>query len=280
MTSDFPSHSRWAAVEGRDPTSRSALVTGGGSGIGKACAAAPAAAVVGVHVVDRDTEPAAAVAAGIGGEAHVAGLADQAAIDGLPTGIGILVNNAGTQHIAPLIEFPPERFALIQQVMVTAPLLLMRHSLPHMYTQGRGRIVDVSSVHGLRAGAFKAACVAAEHTLEGLSEVAAIEGAARGGTSNCLHPGHVRAVGREPDPRSGRRTWHQHRGRPERPTSDPLRQAPPENGRSRSGRNVVVLGPRELHHRCLAAPGRRLGSRLPRPALHFQSPVRTREAGD
>ncbi|WP_030420279.1 MULTISPECIES: 3-hydroxybutyrate dehydrogenase [unclassified Streptomyces] len=177
---------------GVDLTSRAALVTGGGSGIGKACAAALAAAGARVYVVDRDAEAAEAVAAETGGEAYVADLADPAAIDTLPTEVDILVNNAGLQHVAPVTEFPPERFALIQQVMVTAPFLLMRRSLPHMYARGWGRVINISSVHGLRASAYKAAYVAAKHALEGLSKVAAIESAPYGVTSNCVNPGYVR----------------------------------------------------------------------------------------
>jgi 3-hydroxybutyrate dehydrogenase len=177
---------------GVDLTPRAALVTGGGSGIGKACAAALAAAGAMVYVVDRDAEAAKAVAAEIGGEAHIADLADPAAIDALPAEADILVNNAGLQHVAPVTEFPPERFALIQQVMVTAPFLLMRRSLPHMYAQGWGRVINISSVHGLRASAYKSAYVAAKHALEGLSKVVAIEGAPHGVTSNCINPGYVR----------------------------------------------------------------------------------------
>ncbi|MFD6325651.1 3-hydroxybutyrate dehydrogenase [Streptomyces sp. NPDC058442] len=194
MTSEFPPPTAHSAPSGAgvDLTSRTALVTGGGSGIGKACATALAAAGATVHVVDRDADSAKEVAAGIGGEAHVVDLADPAAIGTLPTEVDILVNNAGLQHVAPLTEFPPERFALIQQVMVTAPFLLMRRSLPHMYAQGWGRLINISSVHGLRASAYKSAYVTAKHALEGLSKVAALEGAAHGVTSNCINPGYVR----------------------------------------------------------------------------------------
>ncbi|MEU5216634.1 3-hydroxybutyrate dehydrogenase [Streptomyces sp. NPDC020807] len=171
---------------------RTALVTGAGSGIGKACAIALARSGAVVHVVDRDAEAAKAVAELTGGEAHVVDLADGTAVGGLPTEVDILVNNAGLQHVAPLTEFPPERFELIQKVMVTAPFLLMRHTLPHMYAGGWGRIVNVSSVHGLRASAYKSAYVAAKHALEGLSKVAAVEGAPHGVTSNCVNPGYVR----------------------------------------------------------------------------------------
>jgi 3-hydroxybutyrate dehydrogenase len=171
---------------------RTALVTGAGSGIGKACAAALAAAGADVHLVDRDAEAVREAALLVGGEAHVADLADAEAIALLPKAIDILVNNAGFQHVAEIIDFPPERFALMQRVMVTAPFLLMRHCLPHMRSRGWGRIVNISSVHGLRASAAKSGYVAAKHALEGLSKVAAIEGAPHGVTSNCVNPGYVR----------------------------------------------------------------------------------------
>jgi 3-hydroxybutyrate dehydrogenase len=171
---------------------RTALVTGAGSGIGKACAVALAAAGAEVHLVDRDAEAVREAALLVGGEAHVADLADAEAITLLPNGIDVLVNNAGFQHVAEIIDFPPERFELMQRVMVTAPFLLMRHCLPHMRSQGWGRIVNISSVHGLRASAAKSGYVAAKHALEGLSKVAAIEGAPHGVTSNCVNPGYVR----------------------------------------------------------------------------------------
>ncbi|PRH77942.1 3-hydroxybutyrate dehydrogenase [Streptomyces solincola] len=194
MTSEHPFPAPPAAPSGAGPelSGRAALVTGGGSGIGRACAQALAAAGATVHVVDRDADAAKAVAAALGGEAHVADLADPAAVEALPAAVDILVNCAGLQHVAPITDFPPERFALIQQVMVTAPFLLMRRTLPHMYARRWGRIVNISSVHGLRASAYKAAYVAAKHALEGLSKVAALEGAPHGVTSNCVSPGYVR----------------------------------------------------------------------------------------
>ena len=76
--------------------------------------------------------------------------------------------------------------------LVKAPLiLLIRAALPHMYSTGFGRIFNVSSVHGLRASAFKAAYVTAKHGLEGLSKVTALEGGPHGVTSNCVNPGYV-----------------------------------------------------------------------------------------
>jgi 3-hydroxybutyrate dehydrogenase len=171
---------------------RAALVTGAGSGIGKACAVALAAAGAEVHLVDRDAEAVREAALLVGGEAHTVDLADAEAIRLLPNAIDVLVNNAGFQHVAEIIDFPPKRFELMQRVMVTAPFLLMRHCLPHMRSQGWGRIVNISSVHGLRASAAKSGYVAAKHALEGLSKVAAIEGAPHGVTSNCVNPGYVR----------------------------------------------------------------------------------------
>ncbi len=171
---------------------RTVLVTGGGSGIGRACAVAFAAAGATVHVVDIDAAAAKDVAASIGGHAHVADLADALTVEGLPAEVDVLVNNAGLQHVAPIHEFPADRFTRIQQVMVTAPFLLLRRVLPHMYDRGWGRIVNISSVHGLRASPYKSAYVAAKHALEGLSKVAALEGAPHGVTSNCVNPGYVR----------------------------------------------------------------------------------------
>jgi len=76
--------------------------------------------------------------------------------------------------------------------MVEAPFLLIRAVLPGMYSKGFGRIVNISSVHGLRASPFKVAYVTAKHGLEGLSKVTALEGGAHGVTSNCVNPGYVR----------------------------------------------------------------------------------------
>jgi 3-hydroxybutyrate dehydrogenase len=171
---------------------RIALVTGGGSGIGRACVHALTHAGAKVHIVDRDGPAAEEVAAEVGGWAHIADLAEPDAIDTLPAEIDILVNNAGLQHVAPLHEFPLEKFQLLQQVMVTAPFLLIRRCLPHMYEHRWGRIVNISSAHGLRASANKSAYVTAKHALEGLSKVAALEGAPHGVTSNCVNPGYVR----------------------------------------------------------------------------------------
>jgi 3-hydroxybutyrate dehydrogenase len=173
---------------------RTAVVTGGASGIGRACAQRLARQGATVVVLDLDETAAAEVAAGIGGGARAIGidLTDLDAIDALDLAADILVNNAGIQHVAPIEEFPPETFSLILRLMVEAPFRLVRRSLPHMYAQGWGRIVNISSVHGVRASEFKSAYVTAKHALEGLSKVIALEGAPHGVTSNCVNPAYVR----------------------------------------------------------------------------------------
>ncbi|BCJ67834.1 3-hydroxybutyrate dehydrogenase [Polymorphospora rubra] len=175
-----------------DLSGRTALVTGGGSGIGRACAVRLAAAGAAVVVVDRNVEAAKEVAALTGGRAEGVDLTEPGAVDRLDPGIDIVVNNAGLQHVAPVEDFPAERFAYIQKVMVEAPFLLVRRALPHMYAAGWGRVINISSVHGLRASAYKSAYVAAKHALEGLSKVVALEAAAHGVTANCINPGYVR----------------------------------------------------------------------------------------
>lgn len=171
---------------------RTALVTGAGSGIGRACATRLAAGGAHVLVLDVDEASAKEVAAAIGGRAVTADLADPDVVETLDAEVDVLVNNAGLQHVAPLPEFPPERFAYLQRVMVESPFRLVRRVLPHMYERGWGRVVNISSVHGLIASPYKAAYVTAKHALEGLSKVVALEGAGRGVTSNCVDPAFVR----------------------------------------------------------------------------------------
>ncbi|MEV4349932.1 3-hydroxybutyrate dehydrogenase [Actinoplanes sp. NPDC049596] len=175
-----------------DLQGRTAMVTGAGSGIGRACALRLGAAGAHVVAVDLDGTAAEKVAAEIGGVAVAADLADPATIDALRADVDVLVNNAGLQFVAAVPDFPPDRFAYLQKVMVEAPFRLVRRVLPHMYAQGWGRIVNISSVHGLIASPFKAAYVTAKHGLEGLSKTVALEGAAQGVTSNCVNPAFVR----------------------------------------------------------------------------------------
>lgn len=173
---------------------RSALVTGGASGIGAACARELAARGATVTVADLDDVGAKAVADEIGGRAWAVDLSDVGPLEDLTLEADILVNNAGVQHVSPIADFPPEKFRFIQTLMVEAPFLLIRAALPFMYDNGFGRIINISSVHGLRASEFKVAYVTAKHALEGLSKVTALEGGPRGVTSNCVNPGYVRTA--------------------------------------------------------------------------------------
>jgi 3-hydroxybutyrate dehydrogenase len=175
-----------------DLAGKTALVTGGGSGIGAACAHELAARGATVTVADVDDVAAKSVSDEIGGTAWAVDLLDVGALEDLTLETDILVNNAGIQSINPIEEFEPEKFRRIMALMVEAPFLLVRAALPHMYEAGFGRVINISSVHGLRASEFKVAYVTAKHGLEGLSKVTALEGGARGVTSNCVNPGYVR----------------------------------------------------------------------------------------
>ncbi|MFG2475036.1 3-hydroxybutyrate dehydrogenase [Streptomyces fagopyri] len=176
---------------------RTVLVTGAAGGIGRACVLRLAGEGAKVRAVDLDTaglDELAELARGLPGtvEPHPLDLTDLDAAERAAEGTDVLVNNAGLQRVRPIEEFPPEDFHTMLTVMLEAPFRLIRGALPHMYGQGWGRIVNVSSVHGLRASAFKSAYVAAKHGLEGLSKTAALEGAPHGVTSNCVNPAYVR----------------------------------------------------------------------------------------
>ena len=176
-----------------DLTGTTSVVTGAASGIGLACAQRLASAGSKVIVLDRDKEPGERAAADIGGEVRIIDLTDTDGLDGLADlSADIIVNNAGFQVVTPVHEFPTAVFASMQRVMVEAPFRLIRASLPLMYERGYGRIVNISSAHGLVASPFKVGYVTAKHALEGMSKVVALEGGARGVTSNCINPGYVR----------------------------------------------------------------------------------------
>lgn len=185
------------AADGQALKGRRALVTGGAGGIGLAAARALAARGAHVVVADLDREGAEAAAAELGGSAWVVDLLHPEAVTDTRLsqaldGVDILVNNAGIQRVSPIEEFDPQDFRRILTLMLEVPFLLVRAALPKMYANEFGRIINISSVHGLRASAFKSAYVTAKHGLEGLSKVTALEGGPHGVTSNCVNPGYVR----------------------------------------------------------------------------------------
>ncbi|CAH0183631.1 MULTISPECIES: 3-hydroxybutyrate dehydrogenase [unclassified Microbacterium] len=176
----------------QDLAGRRAVITGGASGIGLACAREFASRGAHVVIADLNRDAAEEHAAALGGEAWAVDLSNTSALDDLELEADILVNNAGIQRVSPIAEFDPDAFRTIQRIMLEAPFLLIRAALPGMYERGWGRVINISSVHGLRASPFKSAYVTAKHGLEGLSKVTALEGGPHGVTSNCINPGYVR----------------------------------------------------------------------------------------
>jgi 3-hydroxybutyrate dehydrogenase len=169
-----------------------ALVTGGASGIGEACVRELAGRGAKVTVADVDAVATLQLAEEVDGTAWVVDLLDSEALATVRLDCDVLVNNAGIQVVSPIEEFPPEDFHRILMLMVEAPFLLTRAALPGMYERAFGRIINISSVHGLRPSKHKAAYVTAKHGLEGLSKAIAVEGGPHGVTSNCVNPAYVR----------------------------------------------------------------------------------------
>ncbi|MEJ7929625.1 3-hydroxybutyrate dehydrogenase [Ramlibacter sp. AN1015] len=105
--------------------------------------------------------------------------------------IDILVNNAGIQHVAPVQDFPPEKWDAVMAINLSSAFHTTRLALPAMREANWGRIINVASVHGLVASAEKSAYVAAKHGLVGLTKVVALENATTGVTCNAICPGWV-----------------------------------------------------------------------------------------
>jgi len=105
--------------------------------------------------------------------------------------LDILVNNAGLQFVAPLPDFPTEKFEWLLKVMLTAPFMAIKKAFPIMKEQGYGRIINMASINGLVGFSGKAAYNSAKHGVIGLTKVAALEGASHGITVNALCPGYV-----------------------------------------------------------------------------------------
>jgi 3-hydroxybutyrate dehydrogenase len=172
-----------------------ALVTGSTSGIGLAIARALSA------------QGADVVLNGFGDPAEIARLCEEcsaihvgadltttAGVEDLMAKAGpvdILVNNAGMQHVAPVEEFPPEKWDAVIALNLSAAFHTARLAVPHMKARGWGRIIATASAHSLAASPFKAAYVAAKHGIAGLTKVLALELAEHGVTANCISPGYV-----------------------------------------------------------------------------------------
>ena len=135
---------------------------------------------------------ATAVADEIGGKPWAIDLSDVRSLEQLRLEVDILVNNAGIQHVSPIAEFPPDRFRLIPNAHGGGAVPVDPRRCLTCTKQGFGRVINISSVHGLRASEYKVAYVTAKHALEGLSKVTALEGGPHGVTSNCVNPGYVR----------------------------------------------------------------------------------------
>jgi 3-hydroxybutyrate dehydrogenase len=182
---------------------RVALVTGAASGIGREIAEQLARQGARVTLADKDGPGAARAAEDLarGGLAARGVACDvtsdkeiEATIQGAVLahgGLHVLVNNAGLQHVAPIEEFPTEKFLLLVRVMQVAPFVAIKHAFPIMKRQRWGRVVNVASINGLVGFAGKAGYNSAKHGLIGLTRVAALEGAPHGVTVNALCPGYV-----------------------------------------------------------------------------------------
>jgi len=184
---------------------KTALVTGSTSGIGLACAKALAAEGAAVMIngfgdaVAIETERAGlAQASGAGALYSSADMSKPDEIEAMVEtcikqlgGVDILVNNAGIQHVAPIDEFPPEKWHQIVAINLVSAFHTIRMALPDMKAKGWGRIVNTASAHSLVASPFKSAYVAAKHGIAGLTKTVALEVATRDITVNCISPGYV-----------------------------------------------------------------------------------------
>jgi 3-hydroxybutyrate dehydrogenase len=178
-------------VEGN--SQRGALVTGAASGIGRAIAARLAAD--GVRVLAVDLEPDE----GGPGEAFAADLTtregNRGAVDAALDRFGrldVVVANAGFQHVAPIGEFPEDRWDALIALLLTSPFLLARYAWESLARSGAGRFIAIASAHGLVASPFKAGYVSAKHGVLGLVKTMALEGADKGIAATAVCPGFVR----------------------------------------------------------------------------------------
>ncbi|MCI0570439.1 MAG: 3-hydroxybutyrate dehydrogenase [Myxococcaceae bacterium] len=176
-----------------------AVVTGAASGIGRAVAEDLVARGARVLMADlREPEPSPALPAqrALFQRADISSREDcRALVERAKSEWGrldILVNNAGLQHVSPVEEFPEDTWEQMVRVMLVGPFLLTRYALPLMYARRWGRIINVSSLHGLVASPFKSAYVSAKHGLMGLTKTVALEAGDKGVTVNAVCPSYVR----------------------------------------------------------------------------------------
>ncbi|MGB8813093.1 MAG: 3-hydroxybutyrate dehydrogenase [Paracoccaceae bacterium] len=180
---------------------KTAVITGSNSGIGLGVAEELARAGADV-VINSFTDRAEdhALAARIGAEFGVtarymaADMADGAACRALIAragGCDILVNNAGIQYVAPIEEFPVDKWNAIIAINLNSAFHTTAAALPGMRARGWGRVVNIASAHGLTASPFKSAYIAAKHGVVGLSKTVALETAGQGITCNAICPGYV-----------------------------------------------------------------------------------------
>ena len=172
---------------------RSAIVTGAASGIGRAVAARFEEAGMNVLAVDLEPDPEGP---GVG---HAADLTtregNRGAVEEALERFGrldVIVPNAGFQHLAPIEEFPEDRWDALIAILLTSPFLLARYGWPALTEHGDGRFVAIASAHALVASPFKAGYVSAKHGVLGLVKTLALEGAERGVTATAVCPGYVR----------------------------------------------------------------------------------------
>ena len=175
-------------------TGKRALVTGGGRGIGAACARELAAAGARVVVAGRTAAQNDAIAKEIGGEAYVLDLLDRAATDAFIAELGpidILVNNAGAAESAPLDRTTDEIWDKIMEIDATAPYRLIRGFAPRMVKAGWGRVVNIASNAGVSGYRYSSAYCAAKHAMVGYTRALAVDLARTGVTINAICPGWV-----------------------------------------------------------------------------------------
>ena len=172
-----------------------ALVTGSTSGIGLAIARSLAAE--GAEVVLNgfgDEAQIAALCVELGATHSGADLTDVPQIEAMMAEAGeidILVNNAGMQHVAPVEDFPVEKWDTIIALNLTAAFHITRLAVPGMKRKGWGRIINTASAHSKVASPFKSAYNSAKHGLDGFTKTVALELAEHGVTANCISPGYV-----------------------------------------------------------------------------------------